>query len=557
MVESGPGALSGYQQIGLSSPALELVVGVNTTLSLEPAWPSMPSDEGYGVWIDLNRDGDFDDDGETLLSVLIPSDEVDSDDPWVSISFALPSDVASGHYALRVAMQYNELPSACGEYSYGETEDHIVVVWNYLDYLCSSVEVDMSACTYTDEDQIQYSVSDETCIHGRCSANSVISPQACATLCAESLECAYYFVHSQNLTARNSSSATVLTDSASASTFVCYLLRYQIQQEVGDNPESGRCSGERYPSTEAEGDGEEGEKEVWEGCDHLLPISDTTFDPELCLVESDDENEDQDGAEDQGAEDSHQTSIMDANGGKCVTASSSTPAACMLACLEREECGGIVSLTDGTCVLLREVAEVAHDSQTMSTHFCAARRVTSPVELFYQAVQNRYQEASVSIQCYFAATATQSDSTGGGVSSGSLCAGVCGDSEAIVQTDGTKCYCEESCLKWNDCCEGYAESCMKDVLEESVCEGLCGTTHGIRLADGSKCYCEAECLDYNDCCEGYVEVCASSSTGSSAVCAGKCGDTSKFTAADGSVCYCEEQCLKYKDCCEDYEDTCG
>lgn len=196
----------------------------------------------------------------------------------------------------------------------------------------------------------------------------------------------------------------------------------------------------------------------------------------------------------------------------------------------------------------------------------------------------------------------------------SACAGICGKKGVIQKgEDGSKCYCDGSCMKYGDCCKGYEEMCleaqdgddtengyaMEDTEQETlealpdhdeggseappdarVCEGFCGQKNGI-LVEGSskKCYCDTSCLKYDDCCKGYETVCgnvtsnntgagnsatgesssssspSSSSSSSAAVgsCSGKCGSSKKV---ESGKCYCDAKCKDKNDCCGDYVQQC-
>ena len=101
---------------------ISLVRGSNS-LTLTPQFSSGAYRQGWRVWIDLNKDGDFDDSGEAVYTSSGTSTSA------VSGSFNIASSVASGATRMRVAMRYNATPaSPCGSYNYGEVEDYTVVI---------------------------------------------------------------------------------------------------------------------------------------------------------------------------------------------------------------------------------------------------------------------------------------------------------------------------------------------------------------------------------------------------------------------------------------------
>ncbi len=111
-------ASSGYADY--SSVSTNLTKGASATITITPTWTSTLYNEGYGVFIDYNKDGDFSDSGETVWT------KTASQTTPVSGSFTVPTSAITGATRMRVVMQYNAVPSSCGSYSYGETEDYTV-----------------------------------------------------------------------------------------------------------------------------------------------------------------------------------------------------------------------------------------------------------------------------------------------------------------------------------------------------------------------------------------------------------------------------------------------
>ena len=109
---------SGYADF--TSQSTNLTQGDNYTISITPTWTGTLYNEGYAVWIDYNHDGDFSDSGEQVWS------QAASQTTPVSGSFSVPNSTYVGATRMRVVMQYNAIPSACGSYNYGETEDYTV-----------------------------------------------------------------------------------------------------------------------------------------------------------------------------------------------------------------------------------------------------------------------------------------------------------------------------------------------------------------------------------------------------------------------------------------------
>ncbi len=109
---------SGYADY--SSISTNLTKGNSSTITITPTWTGTIYNEGYAVFIDYNKDGDFDDSGETVWT------QSASKTTPVTGSFTIPTSSITGQTRMRVVMQYNAVPSACGSYNYGETEDYTV-----------------------------------------------------------------------------------------------------------------------------------------------------------------------------------------------------------------------------------------------------------------------------------------------------------------------------------------------------------------------------------------------------------------------------------------------
>ena len=109
---------------GLSIPSFEL--GEEVTLSLTPGFLNESYQEYWRIWIDLNQDGDFNDENEEVFASQTPTS-----DPVVS-SFVLPSSNSTGQTTMRVAMKYFDSgtdadpPQSCTTFNYGEVEDYLI-----------------------------------------------------------------------------------------------------------------------------------------------------------------------------------------------------------------------------------------------------------------------------------------------------------------------------------------------------------------------------------------------------------------------------------------------
>ncbi|XRE43268.1 hypothetical protein ACIVBQ_001472 [Tenacibaculum discolor] len=118
-IDNSSGGGNGYSDHTAISTDLEK--GKSNTITITPTWTGSSYDEGYGVWIDYNQDGDFSDAGETVWT------KAKSKDTPVSTSFTVPSSALDGATRMRIVMKYNATPTACeASFSYGEVEDYTV-----------------------------------------------------------------------------------------------------------------------------------------------------------------------------------------------------------------------------------------------------------------------------------------------------------------------------------------------------------------------------------------------------------------------------------------------
>jgi len=98
---------------------VNLTAGTTVNVSLIPGFGDLPFTEYWGIWIDYNGDGDFDDAGENVFN--------GSGMTTVNGSFTVPAGTG-GITRMRVILKYQGAPVPCGTYSAGETEDYTVTI---------------------------------------------------------------------------------------------------------------------------------------------------------------------------------------------------------------------------------------------------------------------------------------------------------------------------------------------------------------------------------------------------------------------------------------------
>lgn len=136
-IDNSTGANGGYADFtNLSTP---LYKENTSNIGITPTWGGTVYSEGYSVWIDYNQDGDFDDSGEQVFT------KVASKDTQINGTFVVPSSALNGETRMRVSMQYNAIPPACGTYNYGETEDYTVDIQNGGDMEAPSAPTNLAS----------------------------------------------------------------------------------------------------------------------------------------------------------------------------------------------------------------------------------------------------------------------------------------------------------------------------------------------------------------------------------------------------------------------------
>ena len=102
-----------------TSLSTTLATGSSVTITITPAWNGMSVNEAYAVWIDYNKNGNFE-------SNELAFSKSKSKSTSVSGSFVIPSTALSGNTRMRVSMKYNAIPTACEVFTNGEVEDYTV-----------------------------------------------------------------------------------------------------------------------------------------------------------------------------------------------------------------------------------------------------------------------------------------------------------------------------------------------------------------------------------------------------------------------------------------------
>lgn len=97
-----------------------LLRGASQTIAFSSGFASTTYRQYWRVWIDYNKDGDFTDTGEQVVSTDITGSGNGLG------TFVIPNSALLGTTRMRVASKNGSLPTSCQTFSYGEVEDYTV-----------------------------------------------------------------------------------------------------------------------------------------------------------------------------------------------------------------------------------------------------------------------------------------------------------------------------------------------------------------------------------------------------------------------------------------------
>lgn len=113
----------------------------NTSITITPEWPGSVFSEAYSVFVDWNRDGDFNDAGETAFT------QSPTQATPITGTITVPSGASQGLTRMRVVLRFNTLASPCGNFNFGEVEDYLVNVTSSASFAGESNDLNTSIDT--------------------------------------------------------------------------------------------------------------------------------------------------------------------------------------------------------------------------------------------------------------------------------------------------------------------------------------------------------------------------------------------------------------------------
>lgn len=117
-IDNSTGKDGGYADY--TNLSTDIVPGTQYTINFSAGFASSSYTEYWHVFIDYNRDGDFEDAGEEVVTGSSSSSGT------LSGAFTVPSGASLGTTMMRVTMKYNAAATPCESFSYGEVEDYAV-----------------------------------------------------------------------------------------------------------------------------------------------------------------------------------------------------------------------------------------------------------------------------------------------------------------------------------------------------------------------------------------------------------------------------------------------
>ncbi len=109
---------AGYENF--TAISTNVVRGTANTITITPFWTGSVFSEGYRVFIDYNRDGDFADAGEIAFTRTATTATP------ITGTITIPATALLGSTRMRVSMKYNGTPTACEAFPYGQVEDYTI-----------------------------------------------------------------------------------------------------------------------------------------------------------------------------------------------------------------------------------------------------------------------------------------------------------------------------------------------------------------------------------------------------------------------------------------------
>ena len=136
------------------STGLEFATYGSYDITLTPGFNGNPFDQNFKIWIDLNQDGEFNEDEELVFQSTDASQEA------VNTQIIIPADATLGYTRMRISNRWagnqgNNQPDPCSDGFTGETEDYCVTIIEGTPPVClvpenlDAIDIEFTAATMT------------------------------------------------------------------------------------------------------------------------------------------------------------------------------------------------------------------------------------------------------------------------------------------------------------------------------------------------------------------------------------------------------------------------
>jgi hypothetical protein len=96
------------------------------TLNATFSWETFP--EYWKVWVDLNKNGVFEEPGELVLQKMVPAPQAAGSTISITETVNIPLSALTGATRMRVSMKRGAYPGPCEVLPYGEVEDYTIII---------------------------------------------------------------------------------------------------------------------------------------------------------------------------------------------------------------------------------------------------------------------------------------------------------------------------------------------------------------------------------------------------------------------------------------------
>jgi bacillolysin len=102
--------------------------GQATAVQLTTSFSWFTYDEYYKIWVDINRDGAYEDATEMFYQGILTAPAAGTASKTLSGTMTIPAGTAVGAYTMRISMKRGGYPTPCESIAYGEVEEYTLQI---------------------------------------------------------------------------------------------------------------------------------------------------------------------------------------------------------------------------------------------------------------------------------------------------------------------------------------------------------------------------------------------------------------------------------------------